>query len=73
MRLRFWRMNNLDDRVADARRRALNAETELALSRARALDMHETVVRPLRKRAEDNQFAEMLRSSLYQGYGNGKP
>lgn len=73
MRLRFWHMHRkLDDRVADARRRARDAETELALSKARSQAANETVVTPLRKRADDNQFAELLRKSLYIGYGNGK-
>ena len=73
MRLRFRRMHKkLDERVTEARRRAVDAETELALSRQRAHAAKETVVTPLRKRAEDNQFAEMLRRSLYIGHGNGQ-
>lgn len=71
MRLRFWRMHRkLDVRLAEAGQRARDAATELELSRARARATQETVVRPLRKRAEDNQFAEMLRKSLNVGYGN---
>lgn len=62
----------LDDRVAEARQRSQDAGTELAVSRARARIAEETVVSPLRARGEDNQFAEMLRRSLYIGYGNGK-
>lgn len=61
----------LDSRVADARQRAEDATSELKLSRERAHMAREEVVRPLRRRADENKFAELLRKSLHAGYENG--
>lgn len=67
----FLRHRKLDGRLAEARRRMEDSASELALSRRRAVSRKETVVKPLRKRAEENQFADMLRNSLQVGYRNG--
>lgn len=54
----------LDARVADACGRAESAAEEVRLSRIRHEAVVTNVVRPLRRRAEQNMFAEMLRQSL---------
>lgn len=72
MRLRWpFRHRQLDGRLAEAQQRADSAARELAVSRMRARARRETVVKPLRRRAEENQFAELLRYSLQAGYRNG--
>ena len=62
------RQQHLDDRLAEARRRAHEAAGEVEISRLRARRARETVVVPLRRRDDENQFAEMLRASLVEGY-----
>jgi len=58
----------LDARVAEARTRAQEAQAEAELSIARQETVREHVVKPLRKRAEQNSFAEMLADSLAEGH-----
>lgn len=65
---RLHRRRDLDARLADARRRADEAAEEAALSLARQAGVREHVVRPLRKYAEDNNFAALLRASIRQGW-----
>jgi len=72
MSLLFWRHreDKLDERVAGARQRAEEAGTEMRISRERARDRREKVVTPMRRRGDDNQFADLLRHSLQLGYRN---
>ena len=64
MKLRWRRRHeHLDERVKDAR-----AEAEL--SRERLRETREQVVMPLRREAEHNEFAELIRASLIEGRGN---
>jgi hypothetical protein len=67
MRFRF-RRRDLDARVRRARERAAQAGAEAALSQARYEDVQRTVVEPLRRAAQENQFAALLRRSLAEGH-----
>ncbi len=60
---------DLDARVAEARERAEDAAAEARLSEARHEAVVEQVVKPLRRAADRNQFAEMIRQSLIDGHG----
>jgi hypothetical protein len=61
MRLTWWkRRKDLDARVQRAEREAEEARERLARTR-------EEVVKPLRRMAENNQFAQMIRESLLNG------
>lgn len=53
------RHRDLDERVERARR-------EAEVSRKRLHDTREQVIRPLQERAEENQFAELIRASLIE-------
>ena len=52
-------------------RKAVTAEPvqhrEADMSRQRQADTREQVIRPLRRAAEHNEFAELIRRSLIQG------
>ena len=63
MRLRF--RHHRDD--LDARVEA--AEKEKELSRRRLAHVRENVTGPLHERGQRNQFAEIIRRSLTEGYG----
>lgn len=65
------RHKELDERLAEAHERADRAADEVETSAVRANTIRETIVKPLRMRAEQNQFGEMLGKSLQVGYGNG--
>lgn len=72
MRIFRRRHAELDARVADACGRAESAAEQAALSRVRHEAVVKNVVKPLRRRAEQNMFAEMLRQSLIDGHREGK-
>ena len=65
------RHRELDERVADAQARARLAEEEVGISRERHEKIVTRVIIPLKKAAEHNQFAEMLRASIIAGHENG--
>ena len=67
----FRRHAGLDARVAEAEKRADEAAGEAALSQARHEAVVENVVKPLRRAAERNRFAEMIRQSLIEGHNGG--
>lgn len=62
---------DLDARVAEAEKRAGDAADEARLSRTRQEAVVENVVKPLRRAAERNQFAELIRQSLVNGHNGG--
>lgn len=66
------RHDDLDARVADAERGAEEATEQARVSRARHEDVVENVVKPLRRAAERNQFAELIRKSLVEGRNGGR-
>ena len=47
------------------------AQREVDLSRERLDETRENVVKPLRRAAEHNQFAELIRQSLIEGRRRG--
>lgn len=53
-----------DEAAAD---RLASAEQEVEISRQRLHETHEKVVKPLRRYAERNGFADILASSLAEG------
>lgn len=70
----FRHHDELDARVDEARARAQAAEEEVEVSRERHERIHQHVVVPLRRAAEHNQFAELLRASILTGHNeNGSP
>lgn len=58
------RRRELDARLASATARADAAAAEARKSRARQDAVREHVVEPLRRAAEHNQFAQLIRDSL---------
>ena len=66
----FRRHENLDARVEDARQRAVAATYEAEKSRKRRESVQKNVVEPLRQAGAQNHFAELIRRSLIDGYGN---
>jgi hypothetical protein len=52
--------------------RVLEAQAEAELSRKLLKEARESVIIPLRKAAEHNQFAEMIRLSLIEGRSGGR-
>lgn len=68
MKLWQWltrgRHEELEARVEDAQRRAATAEQEVVRSEQRHDRAVRDVVTPLKKAAEHNQFAELLRSTV---------
>jgi hypothetical protein len=69
MRIFRRRHADLDARITRARRRAEEAAEEAEKSRRRHAAVCEHVVGPLRRAAEQNSFAEILRVSLIEGHG----
>jgi hypothetical protein len=67
--LHWWRHDDLDMRVAQARVRAEDARGEAQKSRVRQEAAREHVIMPLREAAERNGFADLIRDSLTEGYG----
>jgi hypothetical protein len=68
-----WRRNRiaeLDARVATARERAEAAVEEARYSAERHEEIRTQVVAPLKKAAEHNQFAELIRATLVNGHHN---
>lgn len=63
------RHTDLDARVADARALAEKAGEEVRRSQARQESVQQHVVKPLRRAAEHNQFADLIRRSLTEGNG----
>jgi aspartate/tyrosine/aromatic aminotransferase len=51
--------------------RVAAAEREVELSRQRLNETRENVVEPLQAAAAHNNFAELIRASLVQGYRDG--
>lgn len=47
------------------------AEREVEVSRQRLRDTHEQVVKPLRRYAAQNNFADLIAQSLTQGHRKG--
>jgi hypothetical protein len=58
-----------DARVADAAAAAKAAAREIEVSRQRAESVRKHVIEPLRKAAEHNQFAALIRQTLINGNG----
>jgi len=63
-------MAELDERVAAAKERAESAAQEARYSAERHEEVRTQVVAPLRKAAEHNQFAELIRATLTGGHHN---
>ena len=70
MRWRKSRIAELDARVAVAKERAQEAAAEAQVSAERHEEIRTQVVAPLRKAAEHNQFAELIRVTLINGHHN---
>jgi len=62
------RIAELDARVAAAKERAESAAQEAQYSAERHEEVRTQVVAPLKKAAEHNQFAELLRATLINGH-----
>lgn len=63
------RHRELDARLAEATARAEAAAAEAEKSLARQESVREHVVKPLKRAAEHNQFADLIRNSLTEGNG----
>lgn len=70
MRWRRSRIAELDARVAAAKERAQEAMAEAQVSAERHEEIRAQVVVPLKKAAEHNQFAELIRATLVNGHHN---
>ena len=66
------RIAELDARVAAAKARAESAAEEAQISAERHEEIHSQIVAPLRRAAEHNQFAELIRATLINGRHNRK-
>jgi hypothetical protein len=49
--------------------RVKSAEAEKKLSEARLANVRENIIEPLQETASRNHFADLLRSSIFEGYG----
>lgn len=66
------RIAELDARVAAAKERAESAEQEAQYSAERHEEIRSQIVAPLKKAAEHNQFAELLRATLVNGHHHNR-
>lgn len=72
MRWRKNRITELDARVAVAKKRAAEAVREAEISAERHEEIRTQIVVPLKKAAEHNQFAELIRATLVNGHYNNR-
>lgn len=72
MKWRRHRIAELDARVAAAKKRAEDAVQEAQVSAERHEEIRTQIVAPLRKAAEHNQFAELIRSTLINGHHHNR-
>jgi hypothetical protein len=64
-----WRRRRVETLAATDRLAA--AEREVEVSRQLLAETHETVIKPLQRYAEHNNFAELVAASLTQGRRKG--
>ena len=72
MKWRKHRIAELDARVAAAKERAESAVQEAQLSAERREEVYTQIVAPLKKAAEHNQFAELIRATLTGGHHHNR-